>query len=599
MTATPAPVTSPVVGVDHVRLFRSLPTSYMVLDRDLVYVELTDSYCATTGRSREELIGQYVFEAFPPTSDAVDETGVSQVQRSFERARDSGVVDTMPMQRYDIPDPVNGGMSERYWSLISVPIFDADGQVRFIAQRAEDVTDWVRERDSGRIERERSAELDRRIQEVEVDLYARAHELEAALAAREVATAHVASLASVALELTGAETVEDLSRIVFGRGLPVLGADGGAVSVRDDDAGVVRLAVSDTLGEHVQVAYGELPLDSPLPAAHVARTGETVLLPTRESGLRWSPLTEQVYETTQRYAWATVPLRVGDRLLGALAVSWVDERAFSPDELGLLEGFAAQVSQALQRIRASEAEREAAQAAARMSETLQRSLLTEPPQVPGLSIAVRYQPAAQDAQVGGDWYDVVVGQDGSTLLVVGDVSGHDRTAAAAMGQFRNLLRGIAFESADGPAALLTRLDRASEWLRLDALATAVLARVERPGPSGTRLRWSNAGHLPPVLRTADGAISVLTTGSDLLLGLQPDTARTEHVVDLTRGSTLVLFTDGVVERRDDTLDAGVQRVVDALAVPGSGDAERVADAVIATAEGSNEDDIAVLVVQVV
>ena len=582
-------------AVDHVAVFRALPTSYMVMSRDLVFVEANDAYLASVGRAREELVGRPVFELFPPTPDALDETGVSRVQRSFERARDTGRVDTMPLQKYDIPDPATGGLSERWWSLISVPVRDADGRVVLIAQRAEDITDVVRERELGRAERERNEELGRRVVEVEADLLTRAQQLEQALAERQEAAERVATLAGVALDLSRADDLADLTSIVIDRGLPVVGADGGAVGVLADDARTLRVSISERLGASLQMAYAELPLDSPLPAAHTARTGEPVLLPDRATGLAWSRAMEQVYADTGRSAWATLPLRVGDELLGALIASWVDERHLTDEDLALLEGFAAQVAQAAQRIRATEAKRAAALASQRLSETLQRSLLTAPPRVPGLSIAVRYQPAAQEAQIGGDWYDAFVTAAGSTLLVIGDIAGHDRTAAAVMGQVRNLLRGMAYDSDDSPAVLLGRLDTAMQGLALGTLATALLARVEQRPHDTHRLRFSNAGHLPPVLRTPDGALRVLDHESDLLLGLDPDAERVEHSTELPPGSTVVLFTDGLVERRDRSLDTGVQRVVDAVRRLGDADAEATADAVVAAAGSSNEDDIAVLV----
>ena len=578
-------------GLDYVRLFRQLPTSYMVMDRDLVFVEANDAYLATVGRTREELVGTPVFEAFPPAPDALGDDGVSRVQRSFERARDTGRPDTMPVQRYDIPDPAGGGgLVERYWSLISVPVLDDDGRTVLIAQRAEDITDFVHER-------RRGEELGRRVVEVEADLYARAQELAAATRAQEQAAQRVASLAGVALELTRVDDVVGLTRTVFQRGLPVLGADGGALVVRDGES-TVRLIVSDALDEAVPDEYAVLPLDHPLPGVHAARTGERVLLPTRAAGLAWSPAMEEVYAATGRDGWAVLPLRVGDDLLGSLVVSWREEHALGDDDVALLEGFAAQVSQALQRIRATQAQREAALATQRLSEALQRSLLTAPPRVPGLEIAVRYQPAAQGAHVGGDWYDAFVTRAGSTLLVIGDISGHDRTAAAAMGQVRNLLRGMAWDSDDEPAALLRRLDAAVQGLSLDVLATALLARVEQDPADpdgGRRLRWSSAGHLPPVLREPTGAIRVLDGGGDLLLGLDAATARTDRTTPLPPGSTLVLFTDGLVERRDSSLDVGVQRVVDAVAALGEADAEATADAVLEASGSTNEDDIAVLV----
>ncbi len=583
-------------GVDHAALFRALPTPYMVMDRDLVLVECNDAYLATVGRTREDILGRPVFEVFPPTADALDETGVPRVQRSFERARDTGQIDTMPLQKYDIPDPVTGGMTERYWSLISVPIRDLQGRVVLVAQRAEDISDFVAERDRGQAERQRSAELGRRVLEVEADLFARAQELAAALEGKERAAERVAALAGVALELTRAEDVRDLTSTVIERGLPVLGADGGAVAVRADDD-VLRVVVSRSLGEQVQAAYGEVSLLSDLPVAVVTRTGRTVLLPTRAAGLAWSPEMAAVYDATQRSAWAALPLRVGSELLGSLVACWEQERAFEDEDLALLEGFAAQVSQAVLRIRATQAQRAAALSAQRMSETLQLSLLTDPPHVAGLQIAVRYRPAAQEAQIGGDWYDAFVTATGSTLVVIGDIGGHDRAAAARMGQVRNLLRGMAYASDDSPAVLLARLDTAMQGLGLDTLATALLARVE-PAHAGYRLRWANAGHLPPVLRTGEGRLHVLDDESDLLLGLDAFTERHERTIDLPNGSSLVLYTDGLIERRDASLDAGIARVTQAVARLGDADAEATADAVVTAAGSSNEDDIAVLVLRV-
>ena len=583
-------------GVDHAALFRALPTPYMIMDRDLVLVECNDAYLSTVGRRREDIVGRPVFDVFPPTADALDDTGVPRVQRSFERARDTGSIDTMPVQRYDIPDG-SGGLTERFWSLISVPVRDAQGRVVLVAQRAEDITDFVAERDRSQAERQRTAELGRRVVEVEADLFARAQELAAAVADKERSAERVAALAGVALELTRADDVRDLTTTVIERGLPVLGADGGAVAVRGE-GDTVRLVASRSLGEAVQDAYAELPLASELPAAVVARTGQTVLLPTRAAGLAWSPDMAAVYDATQRSAWATLPLRVGSELLGSLVACWEQEQHFADEDVALLEGFAAQVSQAVLRIRATQAQRAAALSVQRLSETLQLSLLTEPPHVPGLQIAVRYQPAAQEAQIGGDWYDAFVTAAGSTLVVIGDIGGHDRTAAARMGQVRNLLRGMAYDSDDSPAVLLGRLDTAMQGLGLDTLATALLARVE-PTDVGHRLRWANAGHLPPVLRTGEGDLHVLDDESDLLLGLDADAERRERTTELPTGSSLVLYTDGLIERRDASLDAGIARVTQAVSRLGDADAEATADAVVTAAGSSNEDDIAVLVLRVV
>ena len=142
--------------MDYARLFAAIPTPYLVMSPDLVIVDANDAYLAAVDRSHDDIVGRPVFEAFPPLPDALDASGVSRVQLSFERARDTGVPDTMPVQKYDIPDS-SGGFVERYWSLISVPVLDADGRCELLMQRVEDVTDYVRERDRRRSHAEPSA----------------------------------------------------------------------------------------------------------------------------------------------------------------------------------------------------------------------------------------------------------------------------------------------------------------------------------------------------------------------------------------------------------------------------------------------------------
>jgi serine phosphatase RsbU (regulator of sigma subunit) len=403
-------------------------------------------------------------------------------------------------------------------------------------------------------------------------------------------------LASVALELLRAEEIEDLTEIVVNRGLPVLGADGGAVVVRDDDR--LAAAVSVRLGPQVQRAYGVLPLDDPWPAAYVARTGTRLVLPTREAGLAFTPAMGPLYESSQRYAWVFTPLWVGNRLLGSLAASWAEERDFSADDLTVLDAFAAQCAQALERIRLTKGREETAVRGQRLSEALQRSLLSQPEIRPDLDIGCRYLPAVHEAHVGGDWFDAFECSSGATILAVGDVAGHDRNAAAAMAQLRNLLRGLAFDSDDSPAVLLSRLDRAGLALGLDALATAVIVRLEPERiAGGRRMLWSSAGHVPPLLRLADGTVHALVADEDLLLGLDGDSPRHDHEAVLPDHSTLLLYTDGLVERRDEDLDVGVQRLVDVLSgVVGGVDA--VSDRVLrGMLPGPQEDDVALLVVQ--
>jgi serine phosphatase RsbU (regulator of sigma subunit) len=214
-------------------------------------------------------------------------------------------------------------------------------------------------------------------------------------------------------------------------------------------------------------------------------------------------------------------------------------------------------------------------------------------------IAARYQPAAQEAQVGGDWYDAFVNGEGNTLLVIGDVAGHDRDAAAAMAQTRNVLRGVAQALGQPPAAVLSMLDKAMHRLHTGTLATAVLCEIrERPadasGGPGRVLRWSNAGHPPPLLVRADGTCVLLEREPDLLLGLDPATLRVDHEHEIEPGDTVLLYTDGLVERRDTSLADAFARLGAAAGALAHLPVEEVCDALLARLAADAEDDVALI-----
>ena len=574
-----------------------MPTPYLVMTPDLVIADANPAYLATTGRTLQEIVGRPVFEAFPGNPNETDpDGGVGKVRASFERARDTGRIDTMELQEYDIPDG-RGGFDKRFWSLISIPVLDEAGTCRYVIQRAEDVSDYVFDQREGGDDRTRGAEWHRRVLEVESDLHARGLELTASREA-EIATARrLAALAGVALDLAAADTVDELTRIVTVSGLAALGAHGAVIGVRED-CGQLRLVVTEGLGAEAQRRFARLPTDSLLATATVLHTGRTVVLPDRAASLRHAPEMEDVLTTTGTEAWVILPMHAGPRSLGSLSVGWAEEREFTPQEIELLEAFAAQCAQVLDRIQTRAAERAAYAAAQGMAEALQRSLLTEPPQADDLEIAVRYLPAAERAHVGGDWYDAFQVGDGSTMLVIGDVTGHDRHAAAAMAQVRNVLRGVAHSQPESPARVLAALDRAMGDLAVDTLATAILARVERWAPDGAPaqrlLRWSNAGHPAPLLIGSDGTVTVLERVPNLLLGIGTGSPRVEHAVVLPPGSTLLFYTDGLVERRGVALDDGVAWLCREAQALRELPLDEFCDRILAGLPEALDDDVAIL-----
>jgi serine phosphatase RsbU (regulator of sigma subunit) len=247
------------------------------------------------------------------------------------------------------------------------------------------------------------------------------------------------------------------------------------------------------------------------------------------------------------------------------------------------------------------AEAATTRAVVQVAEVLQRHLLGDAPRVPGLETAVRYLPAARHAQVGGDWYDAFPAPDGSTMLVIGDVAGHDAPAAATMSQARGMLRAIAQSVVGSPSAVLTALDTAFANLQMQTLVTVAVATVDLRGAAdarGVTLCWSNAGHPAPVLVRADGGTLLLDRAPDRLLGVTPRTPRHDHTVLLQRGDTVVFYTDGLVEQRGMSLDEGTTRVVGELGRIGREPLDPLCDELLAGLRGPIEDDVALLAVRI-
>jgi serine phosphatase RsbU (regulator of sigma subunit) len=170
-----------------------------------------------------------------------------------------------------------------------------------------------------------------------------------------------------------------------------------------------------------------------------------------------------------------------------------------------------------------------------------------------------------------------------------------------MAQVRNVLRGVAHCRQGSPAAVLTALDEAMRDLAVDTLATAVMGTVEQRPEDAARglrlLRWSNAGHPPPLLVSPDGEVTVLQDEPDLLLGLDPTTPRADHVHVLLPGSTVVLYTDGLIERRGVSIDQGIDWLVRTVADAAPLPLEEFCDRLLAELCGAVEDDVALLAVR--
>lgn len=278
-----------------------------------------------------------------------------------------------------------------------------------------------------------------------------------------------------------------------------------------------------------------------------------------------------------------VPLLVAGDVIGVLHVGVLAPRAFTAEDAELLQLAADRIALAT-RARMTQAERTAAAA-------LQRSLLPgQLPMVPGLEFAARYVPGG-GGEVGGDWYDVFELPSGRLCVVVGDVVGRGLPASVAMGRLRSAVRAYALQTED-PAELLRKLDAQVQHFERDVMATVLCAVLE----VDQSVAWvASAGHPPPVRGLAGRSGELVDVVPDPPIGLTPVRRRRTTAVELPVGSCLVLYTDGLVERRHEPLDVGLDRLTEAVQ---PGPAEQLCARIMGRLIGNetSADDVALLVV---
>jgi phosphoserine phosphatase RsbU/P len=281
---------------------------------------------------------------------------------------------------------------------------------------------------------------------------------------------------------------------------------------------------------------------------------------------------------------AGAPLVIEGRVIGVIHVGSLTTRRFGPEDIDLLEKVAGLVALSVE-ARRSNVERTAAAA-------LQRSLIpTRLPTVPGLEFAARYLPA-DEGGVGGDWYDVFHLPDGHVGVVMGDVVGRGLGAAVVMGRLRSALRAYALEVQD-PAVVLERLDRKLQHFERGQMTTVLYAVVD---PTLTTVEIASAGHPLPMLAIAGSTPGFAEADVDMPLGVAALGRRRTSTIELPSGAVLAMFTDGLVERRGESVDVGIGRLAAALTFDS---AEENCRAVIAALvpESGWADDAALLVIR--
>lgn len=231
------------------------------------------------------------------------------------------------------------------------------------------------------------------------------------------------------------------------------------------------------------------------------------------------------------------------------------------------------------------------------AETFQRLLLPTLPDLHPFTGAAGYAPATTPGQLGGDWYDAIWLPDDACAAVIGDVVGHDLHAAAAMAQTRSMLRALLFDRLTPPSAILTQLDHTLHAITDLPVATACLARIERDD-GGYTLHWSTAGHLPPLLITPDRRAEYLHAEPGLPLGVSTEQHRPDHTRSLPAGSTVIFYTDGLIEHPAHSLDEGLAALAELATAHAAAPLQDLVDTLIAHHPSDGHDDIAVLALRI-
>ncbi|MFD6950049.1 hypothetical protein A6A08_15905 [Nocardiopsis sp. TSRI0078] len=357
----------------------------------------------------------------------------------------------------------------------------------------------------------------------------------------------------------------------------------------------MRRVIDTEYPSSMDMAYEEYELSSAWPTAQAVRTDTLVEVPDTDALQGYSPQARAAFSLLGLSSAVCVPLP-GTRVpLGALVLGWDSAHETDLVERAMLRSLAGYTARAVERAVFVDRRVQTAQA-------MQQAMLTDLPHIPGLEIAALYRPAAQEDMVGGDWYDAYPlpdeGGNGAVALTVGDITGHDIHAATLMGQVRSMLRQADMDySGHGPARVIAAFERANRELDVDASGTVLHAHL-RPRPEGWLLSWTNAGHMVPLIAKEAGSAEQLTEHDLLIHPDVPDWPRTDHQRLLEPGSTLLLFTDGLVERRGQDLDAAVFHTACMLAAGTREPLPALLGAIADEVAGdAHDDDVVLLVVR--
>ncbi|GAA1110758.1 SpoIIE family protein phosphatase [Kitasatospora arboriphila] len=512
------------------RLVSQSPIGLAVLDVGLRYVAVNPALARIHGVSEEDHLGRRFRDVMPPGQFATAEVGMRQVLESG----------TPIVDRYTVGRTRADPDHDHAWSVSFFRLEDSSGRVLGVANSVVDVTD--RHRASLEVEHAR-----RRLALIADGSARIGTTLEVEQTARELADVMVPGLADM--------VAVDVLDAMLHDGTPE--ADTGSMLFR---ALAVKTAYPTEAVRAIVPPGRVTAYHADHPAAHCIRTRRPLLIRHVDNPglarISTGPDAAKLLASAGVHTDMAVPLIARGQILGVVGLARArDPRPFDDDDLALAGELASRAAVCIDNARLHQRIRGAA-------ETLQRSLLPElPPHHPHLELAARYRPALTFSEVGGDWYDVILLDGDRTALVVGDVMGSGIPAAATMGRLRTATSTLAGLGLD-PAQILDHLDRITQGLD-PYIATCVCAVYDASTGSCC---IATAGHMPPVVARADGPPDLLDlpTGTPLGVGAGPFSST---AFDLGPGDRLVLYSDGLVETRDQPIDERLDRLRGLLAQP--------------------------------
>ncbi|MEU6148289.1 SpoIIE family protein phosphatase [Streptomyces sp. NPDC047081] len=399
---------------------------------------------------------------------------------------------------------------------------------------------------------------------------------------RLVSISQVLTLAGALTEAVG---VQDVVQLVADEVVPAVG--GQALVVLGSRAG--RLHVLGHRGypdPHLVERFDGLPLAERTPGTHALNTGVPAFFDSRQELERLYPSRLATPDTFA--AWAYLPLIASGRPVGTCVLAYAEPHPFPADERAVLTSIGGLIAQALERALLYDAKHQ-------LAHGLQAALLPHSlPRLPGIEAASRYLPATQGMDIGGDFYDLVPTQ-GVAAAVIGDVQGHNVTAAGLMGQIRTAVRAYTTVG-QAPEEVMRSTNRLLIDLGVDLFASCLYLRLD---PARGRAVMARAGHPPPLLRRPDGKVRVLDLAGGPLLGIDGLAVYPTTGVDLAPGSVLALYTDGLIESPGVDIEDALAELGERLGAAGELPLDELADRLIGDRAGTQEriDDVALLLLR--